>query len=390
MATFDQQFHSYSDINRMDRNNEEDDLKTAIENSLREFRQSEEETPRRPARKGLLATANALISGQEENVLELGSCSSSSHHIEALSFDEQLILAKTASIKETQKQQENVPTEDDDDDEDLAKALQLSLDPKEHLNSECFMSKSEESKNDHIWSLEELEAELELRNGGKKKQNKKKKIAAKFAESDSSSKEEQEDMEKAIRNSLQEVGTSSYALKAASQAKFVVVEVKKTKKKWLPVVVDGCNVGFQYGKNDRFCAKGLLIVYEYFSKMGYSDKEIIIIYKHVPNLPQEDRDLIDRLEKIGVLVKTPSRIAGNQRISSDDDLLVLQTATQIGGVVMSKDQYRDSYARYPDYKDVIKNRLLPFNFIGDNLVLPKDPLGKNGPPLEEFLCPKTY
>ena len=35
-----------------------------------------------------------------------------------------------------------------------------------------------------------------------------------------------------------------------------------------PIVVDGCNVGYQYGRNDQFHAKGLQIVYEYFSNKG--------------------------------------------------------------------------------------------------------------------------
>ena len=35
-----------------------------------------------------------------------------------------------------------------------------------------------------------------------------------------------------------------------------------------PIVVDGCNVGFQYGKNKVFRAKGLQVVYHYFMSKG--------------------------------------------------------------------------------------------------------------------------
>ena len=84
------------------------------------------------------------------------------------------------------------------------------------------------------------------------------------------------------------------------------VSYEKTQKggKFRPVIIDGCNVGFAYGrKDDKFSAKGLQIAYNYFKKTGYEDQEIIIIQKHIPEkyLTDHDLALIKELEKIGVL-----------------------------------------------------------------------------------------
>jgi hypothetical protein len=85
-----------------------------------------------------------------------------------------------------------------------------------------------------------------------------------------------------------------------------LVQQEKIQKggKFRPVIIDGCNVGFAYGrKDDKFSAEGLQIAYNYFKKTGYEDQEIIIIQKHIPEKYLNDHDLplIKELEKIGVL-----------------------------------------------------------------------------------------
>ena len=68
-----------------------------------------------------------------------------------------------------------------------------------------------------------------------------------------------------------------------------------------------------------------------------------------------------------------------------DDLFILSTAKEIDGIVLSRDQFRDNYEKMTTYRDVIKYRLLQPTFIGDILKLPDDPMGKNGPNLDNFL-----
>ena len=96
--------------------------------------------------------------------------------------------------------------------------------------------------------------------------------------------------------------------------------------------------------------------------------------------------------------------------------MILEYARKKGGVIVTRDQYRDSYDRCPEFKETIEkrykkflwifmilnpmllilaiflinyliryNRLLQFNFINDDVIFPRDPLGKSGPSLEQFL-----
>ena len=100
--------------------------------------------------------------------------------------------------------------------------------------------------------------------------------------------------------------------------------------KYRPVVVDGCNVGFLHGRNQKFSAQGLIIIYEYFINKGYDDKDIIIIVKHMPRLAEEDAEILRNLKETGIVTEVPGRFVGNQLIRSDDDLFILSTAKDIG------------------------------------------------------------
>ena len=74
-----------------------------------------------------------------------------------------------------------------------------------------------------------------------------------------------------------------------------------------PIIVDGCNVAFQHGKNDRFSAAGLEIIYRYFvNRYGYSRDNITIVCKHVTRRTLEDQAICERLYKEDVLIYTVS------------------------------------------------------------------------------------
>lgn len=151
-----------------------------------------------------------------------------------------------------------------------------------------------------------------------------------------------------------------------------------------PIVIDGCNVGYQYGRNDQFNAKGLQIVYEYFSNKGWENKEIVIFLKQ-PYMNEESRAICDHLYKIGVLHYTEKRWVGTERIVVDDDENILDYAFEKGGVIISLDQFRDAYEKWPQYHDVIKNRLLQFSFVqNDEFYIAPHPLGPKGPYREEI------
>ncbi len=112
----------------------------------------------------------------------------------------------------------------------------------------------------------------------------------------------------------------------------------------------------------------------------------MIIVKHIPNLLPEDKETMDFLEQINVLHWCPSRYYGPSKlIRSDDDLLVLEAARSKDGIILSRDQYRDNYEKMTTYRKIIETRLVQPVFIGDTMIIPEDPLGKNGPSLDKFL-----
>ena len=87
-------------------------------------------------------------------------------------------------------------------------------------------------------------------------------------------------------------------------------------------------------------------------------------------------------KSIGIIHESPSRRFGTEVIKSDDDLFVLKTAQRFKAKVLSNDRYREYESQY---HDIIKNHLIKPTFIKDQLVLPEDPLGSNGPKLDQFL-----
>ena len=74
-----------------------------------------------------------------------------------------------------------------------------------------------------------------------------------------------------------------------------------------PIIVDGCNVAFQHGKNAKFSAGGLDLVFKYFvNRFGYSKENFTIVCKHVTRRNPEDLEICDKLYRDDVLIYTVS------------------------------------------------------------------------------------
>ena len=163
------------------------------------------------------------------------------------------------------------------------------------------------------------------------------------------------------------------------------VEYYTEENKFRPVIIDGLNICHLVGQ-DKFKAEGIQIAYDQFKRIGYEDKDIVIIMKRIPIKVKSERDILNRFERDGMLFYTPSRIVSKcSRIQSDDDLFILKTAKELDGVILSNDQYRNEKSTHPEYKEIIEKRLIQPRFIKNTLILPDDPLGKNGPNLDTFL-----
>jgi len=152
-----------------------------------------------------------------------------------------------------------------------------------------------------------------------------------------------------------------------------------------PIVIDGSNVAMSHGKDSVFSAKGIELVVNFFIARGH--KKVVAFVPHFRSKynMSSDRELLEQLYKSGTLVYTPSREVGCTRISSYDDAFILDYAAMHGGVVITRDNYRDLAHEKPEWLEVVRNRILMPTFVGDDIMFPFDPLGRRGPNLNKFL-----
>ncbi|CAK1547757.1 unnamed protein product [Leptosia nina] len=150
------------------------------------------------------------------------------------------------------------------------------------------------------------------------------------------------------------------------------------------VVIDGSNVAMQHTKGRIFSVKGLKICIDYFVNRGHVVKAFVPHFRCKLGKSTDGR-LLDQLERQGLVVYTPSREIQGRFITSYDDRYIVQCAAEFDGVIVSGDNYRDLMAENPRWRYIIENRLLQFTWVGDMIMFPRDPLGRDGPTLEQFL-----
>ena len=108
-----------------------------------------------------------------------------------------------------------------------------------------------------------------------------------------------------------------------------------------PVVIDGSNVAMSHGMDSVFSAKGIELVVKFFTARGHKKVVAFVPQFRSKYNMSTDRKLLEQLYKSGTLVYTPSREVGCTRISSYDDAFILDYAAMHGGVVITRDNYRD-------------------------------------------------
>ena len=158
---------------------------------------------------------------------------------------------------------------------------------------------------------------------------------------------------------------------------------------FLITVIDGSNVAMDHGRQVHnrpwFSVRGIEIAIEYFKKKGHTNIKVVI--PRFRQYENDNRELMRRLEDKNYLILTHSRkLPNGKRISSYDDRIIVEYASKAEAVILTNDQYRDLLNESIGMDFVIANRLLPFNFVNDHFFCPKDPLGRDGPTLNDFLC----
>lgn len=156
-----------------------------------------------------------------------------------------------------------------------------------------------------------------------------------------------------------------------------------------PIVIDGSNVAMDHGNQQVFSCRGIKLCVEYFRRRGHNDITVFVpkwrTREFRPENPIKDQEVLDELARQDILKFTPSRWNGNRRIVCYDDKYTVELADQIGGIIVSNDNFRDLLKENPRWKETIEQRTLAYLFVGDRFMPPDDPLGRRGPSLDDFL-----
>ncbi|XP_022646320.1 uncharacterized protein LOC111244038 isoform X2 [Varroa destructor] len=156
-----------------------------------------------------------------------------------------------------------------------------------------------------------------------------------------------------------------------------------------PIVIDGSNVAMSHGNKDVFSCRGIRICVDWFRARGHTELTVFVPSWRKesarPNTPIADQEILLQLEREKLLVFTPSRNVGGKRVVCYEDRYILNLATENDGIVVSNDNYRDLVLEKAEFKRVVEERLLMYSFVNDRFMPPDDPLGRQGPTLDQFL-----
>ncbi|XP_053558015.1 NEDD4-binding protein 1 isoform X2 [Bombina bombina] len=156
------------------------------------------------------------------------------------------------------------------------------------------------------------------------------------------------------------------------------------------IIIDGSNVAMRHGLGKFFSCRGIALAVEYFWKRGHRNITVFVPQWRTKRDPHvTEQHFLQQLQELGILSLTPSRTVLGAQIASHDDRFMLHLAEKTGGIVVTNDNFREFVIESPLWREIIKERLLQYTFVGDIFMIPDDPLGRYGPKLDEFLCRQT-
>ncbi|XP_075017322.1 NEDD4-binding protein 1 isoform X2 [Calonectris borealis] len=152
------------------------------------------------------------------------------------------------------------------------------------------------------------------------------------------------------------------------------------------IIIDGSNVAISHGLRKFFSCRGIAIAVDYFWKRGHRNITVFVPQWRTRRDPYiTEQDFLTQLQDVGILSLTPARMVLGARIAAHDDRFLLHLADRTGGVIVTNDNFREFVTESPAWREIIQKRLLQYTFAGDIFMVPDDPLGRNGPRLDDFL-----
>ncbi|NXI40901.1 N4BP1 protein, partial [Galbula dea] len=152
------------------------------------------------------------------------------------------------------------------------------------------------------------------------------------------------------------------------------------------IIIDGSNVAISHGLRKFFSCRGIAIAVDYFWKRGHRNITVFVPQWRTRRNPYiTEQDFLTQLQDVGILSLTPARMVLGARIAAHDDRFLLHLADKTGGVIVTNDNFREFVTESLAWREIIQKRLLQYTFAGDIFMVPDDPLGRNGPRLDDFL-----
>ncbi|NXN97192.1 N4BP1 protein, partial [Rhinopomastus cyanomelas] len=152
------------------------------------------------------------------------------------------------------------------------------------------------------------------------------------------------------------------------------------------IIIDGSNVAISHGLRKFFSCRGIAIAVDYFWKRGHRNITVFVPQWRTRRDPSHtEQEFLTQLEDVGILSLTPARMVLGARIAAHDDRFLLHLADKTGGIIVTNDNFREFVTESLAWRQIIQKRLLQYTFVGDIFMVPDDPLGRNGPRLDDFL-----
>ncbi|XP_027698997.1 protein KHNYN [Vombatus ursinus] len=152
------------------------------------------------------------------------------------------------------------------------------------------------------------------------------------------------------------------------------------------VIIDGSNIAMIHGLQHFFSCRGIALAVQYFWDRGHREITVFLPqWRLRKDAKVKERHFLTKLQSLSLLSVTPSRIVEGKRITSYDDRFMVKLAEETDGIIVTNDQFRDLSDESVKWAEIIRERLLPFTFVGNIFMVPDDPLGREGPTLDEFL-----
>ncbi|XP_008067891.1 protein NYNRIN [Carlito syrichta] len=150
------------------------------------------------------------------------------------------------------------------------------------------------------------------------------------------------------------------------------------------VVIDGSSVAMVHGLQHFFSCRGIAMAVQFFWNRGHREVTVFVpTWQLKKNRRVRESHFLTKLHSLKMLSITPSQLENGKKITTYDYRFMVKLAEETDGIIVTNEQIHTLMNN--SKKLMVKDRLLPFTFAGNLFMVPDDPLGRDGPTLDEFL-----